>query len=187
MDWDGSDPFELPVIGETRVPTVRLVAPESASFIVNPYRLEVNAEAIGGGAAETGQVICPAQYIENRSEVPVSVTVSVTGICADSVGFSAAPPASGGAKTAFIQLLTQAVADGQAPLTAAAEKTTLSLSEARPSPVVLSAGGGSQPCLAFAFAGSAQDAPSEPWAEEDVFGAALVFEFKLMANPAPQS
>lgn len=184
MIWDSGDPYEVPVLSETRVPVVRLVVPESVGFIVNPYRLEVNAEHLGGGAAETGQIICPTQYIENRSEAPVSVAISVTGTCADTVSFASAPPASGGGKSAFLQLAAQAVADGQASIAAGAEKTTLSLEESVPSPVVLSPEGGANSWLAFAFTGSVQDAPDEPWTEEDTFGAVLVFRFTLMTNPA---
>lgn len=180
--WDSTDPYEVPVISETRVPAVRLVVPESVGFIVNPYRLEVNAEHLGGGAAETGQIICPTQYLENRSEAPISVAISVTGTCADTVSFVSAPPASGGGKAAFLQLTAQAVADGQTAISAGAEKTTLSLEEAAPSPVVLSKEGGPNSWLAFAFTGSVQDDPDEPWTEEDTFGAVLVFQFTLMSN-----
>lgn len=179
---DNVDSYEMPVISETRIPAVRLVVPESVGFIVNPYRLEVNAEHLGGGAAETGQIICPTQYLENRSEAPISVAISVTGTCADTVSFAGAPPASGGRKAAFLQLTAQAVADGQTAISAGAEKTTLSLEEAVPSPVVLSKEGGANSWLAFAFTGSVQDAPDEPWTEEDTFGAVLVFQFTLMSN-----
>ena len=76
---EGELGYELGVEGTTSVPTIKVVVPESAGVIANPYRITVDATAIGGTATESGQIISPVQYVKNLSLINVDIKTSAAG------------------------------------------------------------------------------------------------------------
>lgn len=188
---EAADPYELTVEGTTDVPTLKIIVPESAGVIANPYRLSVDAQSIGGGATENGQVISPVQYIKNQSEVDVEVTAKAYGYVGGEAffGTSANNDADKFANITF----EMGSCDGTAAPTTYSNSVVLDASEegkavgdaaikmgqSTDGTAVASDG-----AIGFHFTGTLNDATSTPWTENDTFGATIVFEFKSTANAA---
>ena len=57
------------------LPEVSVTVPSSAEVFINPYKLPITIES----TETTAQIISTPACIENQSEVPISVSVTVTG------------------------------------------------------------------------------------------------------------
>lgn len=71
------------ITGTTQTPILKLTVPDSGSVIVNPYKLTVTPT---DGDATTDQIISATQYIKSESNVPIAVSVTVTGKLPESGG-----------------------------------------------------------------------------------------------------
>lgn len=189
---ESEDPYELTVEGTTQVPALKIVVPETASIIANPYRLSVDASSIGGTANESGQVISPVQYIKNMSLVDVEVTAKAYGYV-DGEAFFGSAATSDADKFADISF-EMGLCDGtQAPASYTANTVKLDTSEegkavgAAGLTMTKSTDGtavAATGAVGFHFTGDLNDETSTPWTEADTFGATIVFDFTAKANAA---
>jgi hypothetical protein len=58
------------------IPEIRVTVPPSANVYINPFNIPVEID----GESIQEQIVCDPSYIENASEVPISVSASVTGV-----------------------------------------------------------------------------------------------------------
>lgn len=187
---EGELGYELGVEGTTTVPTIKVVVPETAGVIANPYRMTVDAQGIGGTATENGQIISPVQYVKNLSLVDVDVKTSAAGWVGGELTFGTFTAGTEKGKKADVSIeigLCDGTAAATSPTTAklAATETptqvgTTLLTMAKSDGATVASTG----ALSFQFTGTMNDAPETPWTEEDTFGATLVFEFTAKANAA---
>ncbi len=91
---------------ETKIPTVSVTLPTDLSVIYNPYNLEVTV----GSDKVTDSVISPEYELSNASDVPVTISATVTGTpsSADVKLATAAPKNTETTKTMFIFMETVA-------------------------------------------------------------------------------
>lgn len=69
---------------DTKTPNVQVTVPSSGAVKLNPYQIkikDVSALAIGNGEndGETGSVLAAKTFITNKSDVPVKMSITVTG------------------------------------------------------------------------------------------------------------
>lgn len=191
---EGELGYELGVEGTTSVPTIKVIVPESAGVIANPYRITVDATAIGGTATESGQIISPVQYVKNLSLINVDIKTSAAGWVGGELTFGTFTAGTEKGKKADVSI-EAALCNGTAAPTAYSETLKLTATE---TPVAVGAvktmakssdgtAVAANGALAFHFSGTMNDAPETPWTEEDTFGATLVFEFTGKANAGSTS
>lgn len=190
--------LEIPVTSTVKVPTLKIMVPNSIGLVVNPYRLEANVGTEQDPIVMNGQVISKTYFIKNYSDLGVKVTPTLTGGAAFTVLPSGTPATSPNAdgyleKQGVINFEYMQANDGNEP-TWAATPTKLVLNpeeEAKPSPSaipVLNIGKDTAGAvnfdnsLAFRFTGQLTGTPTDPWTTEDTVEAALVFEFASQPN-----
>jgi hypothetical protein len=105
------------ISGEMSLPIISVVVPTDTSIVMNPNNLSLSVNLDGSIDAndETAQIYSTPSSIENRSEVPISVTVAVTGAIntGSTLRLSSTTTKDSGttAKRAFVYFEMQAVTD----------------------------------------------------------------------------
>lgn len=76
-----------------KAPVIDVKVPQSGRIVINPYGLPTQMD----GETSTEQIVSETMTVYNLSQVPVTVSASVTGHIAETSGmtFSSAPPAAG--------------------------------------------------------------------------------------------
>ena len=71
------------ITGTTQTATISVVVPATGKVIVNPYQMEVDiSEDQDGSELVQDQIISATQQIANTGEVPLNVSIAVTGTVA---------------------------------------------------------------------------------------------------------
>lgn len=172
------------------LPDISVVVPSTAEVFINPYRLPVTVES----DETTAQIVSAPACIENRSEVPVSVTVSVTGAVKEGsdLGLVSYPTEGVGTrKRAFVYFEMLASATENLPQSAwsggyDAEKHLVvraGVTKSKKNVVILSAADGAEPFGAFRLSGDCVVAPRGGWSEGDGLDVEIAFTFKPLARP----
>lgn len=167
----------IEVTGTTKTADIKITVPTSASIILNPYELNVSADA----TPITGQVISAVQAIKNESDLPVKVTTTVTGTI-EGAEFATTSAVAETTKKVFLEFGVEAIADvtaGNTPAFTSPTKKVLSTTAVTFNPVTLTEKGGATSSMAFGFTGDASKNPTNAWTADDIVGATIAFTFAL--------
>lgn len=179
--------------GNTRVdvqcnlPDISVVVPATAEIYINPYKLSISVEA----DESTAQIISTPACIENKSEVPISVTATITGAIKEGsdMTLTSTPTAGTGTrKRAFVYFEIQASSSaGQANWDSEydAEKHLIvrTTAKTRKNIVTLDAADGVNRFGAFHLTGDCATFPKGGWAETDGIDVEIVFTFTPLPRP----
>lgn len=93
------------------LPEISVVVPTTAEVFINPYRLPIEIAS----TESTAQIVSTPAAIENKSEVPLSITAAVTGTVREGsnmrLSTSSTVDAGLTSKRAFVYLEMQAASD----------------------------------------------------------------------------
>lgn len=196
IELEGEEGFELPVEGLTQAAVIKVKVPESAGFIVNPYRLEAENTELGITKG-SDQILSPLQKITNLSAFKISVGGTIFAVensdeakLVDQIASTAS--STGFAKEAVIHFLAKAgtSTDNTRLTIASAPTCNIDLKDAKTdagkalTAVEVDASTKGNDVYTFNFDGSAQAAPAVAWTDGDTFGATIAFTFKAVANTA---
>jgi hypothetical protein len=163
--------------------TISVSVPANAQALVNPYRQQVTI----GGSVSNAQILCEPMYLENQSEVPVSVSAAVTGYVNDDSDMelrSTKITSKVKTKSAFVYLELQAVTDPDDVTWSSSYSSKRNVvvtdsTEELEDIVTLGAVTQDNRYGAFRLTGNCVVNPKDdPWTEEDGFTAEIVFTFK---------
>lgn len=164
---------------------IQVTVPAEKKLYINPLQFPIKVN----GKKETSQILSDPAYIENQSEVPVSVNVSVTGTIFDSSNMLLAsnPVKETGttSKKAFVYFEIKAADDPDQvswDSTFDPEKhlAVRTYARSRKNIAELSEAGGSAPYGAFRLSGDCVCLPKIPWTEADGLKVVVVFTFKAL-------
>lgn len=185
-----SDSFGMTITGAYQAPKIEVVVPTTAEVVINPYRLPV---AIG--SAETdAQIMSSPACIQNKSEVPVSVSVTAIGAVKEGSDMRLSSVTTQGttltSKSAFIYFEMQP-ADSADPDDVYwddgfdAKKHLIIRTTAKTMKNIVSLGmDGDYGCFgAFRLAGDCVANPRKPWTEDDGIDVTISFTFSPLARP----
>ena len=79
----------------TKLPTINVTVPGKGSVVINPLGLPVSI----GGTDSTDQIVCTPRQLINKSDVRLSVDISVTGAVKEGSDMELASSPTGGAGT----------------------------------------------------------------------------------------
>ena len=174
-----------------KLPDITVTIPATTEVFINPYEIPASLEA----DFSTAQVISTPSAIENKSEVPLNVTVSVLGIIREGSDMGLSSTSTGGtgtSKRAFIyfeMLASDTAAPAQSGWASAydAEKhlylSTRGIRTKR-NMVTIDAADGENPFGAFRLAGDCAAEPRSEWTENDGIYAEIAFTFTPLPRPA---
>jgi hypothetical protein len=162
--------------------TISVSVPANAQALVNPYRLQVTMD----GKISDAQILCEPMYLDNQSEVPVSVSASVTGVINEGsdMEFYYKTTRKLKDKSAFVYFELQAVADPDDVTWGTSYNSRKNIvvsedTEELEDIVTLGAATQDNHYGAFRLTGDCVANPTDdPWTEEDGFTAEIVFTFK---------
>lgn len=169
----------------TRTVAIDVTVPTEKKLFINPlgFPIEVN------GKEETSQIIFEPSYIENKSIVPVSVTLTTECTLNENSDMRLTSGSLKDAETtrkcAFIYLEMEAVSDPD-QVTWAEEYDSdkhacISTStRSKRNIVTLSQAGGETPYGAFRLTGDCVRMPRSPWTEADGMTIILTFSFRAL-------
>lgn len=175
------------------MPTLTMTLPETATIILNPYRMKVADSAAGTGIdkGDRFQVMNTVFSIESKSDSKVHVSATVTGSVSGNAAFATADVAPGAAGHDVYLTLTHAYngASDKAIIPAvtldSANKPTnvLVISDAEQTlswDMPAWAGGtAKQQRIDMMFGGTCSDSPTAdegPWTDSDTVSCSIVFE-----------
>ncbi len=87
--------------GDTRLPVIRVLVPTRAEVYINPYQLPVEID----GETRREPILCTPAVIASASDIPLKVSVTVTGTVKEESDMTLAAAPTGGAgttKSAFV-------------------------------------------------------------------------------------
>lgn len=183
-DANGAYASEVAVDSDTKVPTIKVTVPTASSIGINPYQMEFE---VGGVTAKT-QIISPDYYIENASDVPIAVDVTVTGKIdspSEAVFATAALKGNETTKSVFLYMEIGAAADANTPASygnaydAKGPNQILVGTKAvtKKATVILAEGDSSATYASYKFFGATATNPAKAWTATDEIGATVVFSF----------
>lgn len=166
--------------------TIEVTVPGQGGTFINPNGLSIVVE----GGVENGQIISVPAHIENRSEFPVSVGVSVIGEARGKLTLNSSSLSSTNRRNAvFVYFQLRATED---PDPASVdwgdgydeEKDILVVLRTRSidNYVALAPVDQAERFGAFRLTGDCIVEPFYPWTEEDGFAATIVFTFKALVS-----
>lgn len=171
------------------LPVVEVTIPRTGEVFINPYRLPVTIEA----DETTAQIVSTPSCIENQSEVPISVTVTVTGSVKEGSDMTLTSLATGGEgtrKRAFVYFEIQATDTADPPQSVwddeyNVERHIIVRTTAKTKKDVVTIGGvGDEDCFGvFRLAGDCVSFPKVGWTETDGIDVEIVFTFTPLARP----
>lgn len=185
--------------GNTRIdalcnlPEISVIVPATAEVFINPYRLPLSIES----DETTAQIVSTPACIENKSEVPVSVTATLT--CALKEGsdmrlYSTTtqdPDMTLTSKTAFVYFemqaapsVDQAVWDSEYDME---KHQVVRLGTSRPKKDMVVIAQADQPNHfgAFRLTGDCVAVPRIPWTEADGIEVEIAFTFSPLMREQP--
>ncbi len=86
---------------ETRMPIINVIVPSSAEVYINPFQLPVDID----GESRREQIVCTPALIASASDIPLKVSVTVTGTVKPGSDMTLAASPTGGTgttKSAFV-------------------------------------------------------------------------------------
>jgi len=176
------------------MPTLTMTLPETATIILNPYRMKVADSAAGTGIdkGDRFQVMNTVFSVESKSDSKVHVSATVTGAVSGNAAFATADVAPGATGHDVYLTLTHKLADVASDKAAippvekdAAGKVTnvLVISDAEQTlswDMPAWAGGtAKQQRIDMIFGGTCSDSPTAeegPWTDSDTVSCSIVFE-----------
>lgn len=182
---DGTYSAKTEVAGTTEAPTISITVPQSGAVVVNPYKMEVSVEQV----KFTDQIISAPQYITNGSNVPISVSATVTGTVSDNSGIVFATSTLKGnetTKSIFMYLeIAKTTAATTPPTWAAAYDAKAdnlavvvgSKGTTKKDMVVMDATGGENAFAAFRLAGAVATNPAKAWTSTDAVTVSIAYTF----------
>lgn len=178
------------VTGTTQAPTIAVTVPATGTVTVNPYKMEVTV----GSDKLTDQIISTTSYVQNESDVPLVVDVTVTGKVAGNAVFATASTQGAKAPTTnsvfmYAEFGVATANDGTGDPswgTAYDSKSTSQVllsakATTKKAVATLPAGDSTTNYLAFKLAGDAASAPTTAWASTDTVGATVAYTFTATA------
>jgi hypothetical protein len=185
------------VAGDMSLPTINVVVPGTTPIYMNPNSLTLSVDLNGSIDADedTAQIVSEEAYIENRSEVPVSVTVALTGAVdySSNMRLSSSTTKDTGttAKKAFVFFQMQAVTDPDnatwnKEYNASTDIVLGTNTKTRKNYITIAAPdtetGKDTKCYGvFRLTGDCTEKPKIAWDNSDGFSAQIVFTFKALA------
>lgn len=194
----------LEVSGSLTAPTIKVVLPTAGSMVMNPYQLKVQFTGDGETSNQdhTEQVLYKSQFIQNQSNVPMKVSVTVTGKLgadADKITFASAAFKGNETTKSVYLFLQQKVADAAAP-----DAHTIDWEDAKynkatdvligtkavklenfatlDAATMTSGAVTSCSALAYRLNGSLTTAPSTAWTADDKIDVTIAYSFATIAN-----
>jgi hypothetical protein len=164
--------------------TIEVTVPTSTNAYLNPKKVSVS---LGSTLAE-GQIISEPAYIENKSEVPIAVSASVTGAVNRKSSLTLSHTSTTGMsdKEAFVYFEMQAVKDPKDVTWSTsynAEKHLIVTEDGDEKEDFVTIGAATQDDHfgAFQLTGDCVTDPvDDPWTSKDSFTAKIVFTFKAL-------
>jgi hypothetical protein len=185
----------IEITGKMSLPTISVVVPTDKAIIMNPNSLTLSVDLKGSIDADetTAQIYSEPACIDNQSEVPISVTVAVTG-AVDAVSnmkltSSSTKDSGTTAKKAFVYFQMQAVKDSDPYSVKWAdfdENKDIVLgtnTRTRKNYITLAAPDENKDTKhygAFRLTGDCTEKPKIAWDKTDGFSAKIVFTFKAL-------
>jgi hypothetical protein len=186
------------VTGKCYIPdvTINVVVPSSEKAYINPSKTSIKL----GATISNAQIVTETGYIENLSEVPISVSASVSGAIKSGSTMKFATASTKGststAKQAFVYFQMQAVdatytgpksvnwdseydADKHIMVTTSTKTKTDFLTLAKYDPDAAS--DTAKRFGAFLLTGDCVILPKDPWTSKDGFTANIAFTFKALS------
>lgn len=185
-----SDSFGMTITGAYQAPKIEVIVPTTAEVVINPYRLPV---AIGRGESDA-QIMSSPACIQNKSEVPISVSVTAIGAVKEGSDMRLSSVTTQGttltSKSAFIYFEMQP-ADSDDPDDVYWDdgfdtaRHLIVRTTARSKTNIVSLGmDGDYGCFgAFRLAGDCVANPRKPWTEDDGIDVTISFTFSPLARP----
>ena len=171
---DLSDSAELEITGTTQVPKIEVVVPATGEVILNPYGMTVANPPTG--ATATDQILSAVQAIENKSEIAIKVSGTITGV-AEGVTLTTSTPDNTKKEVKLTFKIAKSADATTAPTGTGVDLTT-SAQDIAAAAVELDKTGGSNPFATFQLSGSASKNPESVWTADDVIGATVAFTFE---------
>lgn len=183
---DGTYSAKTEVAGTTEAPTISITVPQSGAVVVNPYKMTVKVDE---QTNSTDQIISAPQYITNGSDVPISVSATVTGTVSDNSGIVFATSTLKGnetTKSIFMYLeIAKTSAVATPPSWAAAYDAKAnnlavvvgSKGTTKKDMVVMDATGGENAFAAFRLAGAVATNPAKAWTSTDAVTVSIAYTF----------
>lgn len=170
------------ITASCNLPEILVTVPATAQVFINPYEMPVEID----GASLTEQIVSTPAAIENKSEVPLSVTVTLTGkVDTDSDMRLVTSSTKGGSswKYAFIYFEAQAVSNPNQVVWDSEfdeeKHIVLRDGEGRPreNMVTIAQADQADHFCAFRLTGDCVPAPRDPWTESDQLKVSIMFTF----------
>jgi hypothetical protein len=176
--------------GSTTVPTINVTVPSSATFIVNPYNIQVSTDSLTelSDSDASLSVVSPTYTITSKSDIGLNVDITLQGTIPSGSGVVLSSKALTGketTKSVFIYLEIKAKSDTfKGSYTKASNQVILSKSSTtKKSVCFIPAGTSSNPSEAeLKFFGSAAANPKTAWSKSDTVKATIKFTFRPVAG-----
>lgn len=185
-----SDSFGMTITGAYQAPRIEVVVPATAEVVINPYRLPVSI-----GSDETdAQIMSSYACIQNKSEVPISVSATVIGAVKAGSDMRLSSVTTQGttltSKSAFVYFEMQS-SDSSDPDDVYwddefdAQKHIVVRTTAKTMKDIVSLGmDGDYGCFgAFRLTGDCVANPRKPWTENDGINVTISFTFSPLVRP----
>lgn len=178
--------YHTEVTASCILPEISVTVPQTGAAFINPYQMDVTINATETDA----QIISTPAAIENESEVPLQVTVTVTGQLKEesTMRFSSAPTNGiGTAKSAFLYFEIVPANSANSAVWADEYDDAKHLlvrvgSRTKRNMVILSQSDKDGCFGAFRLTGDCTKNPRVPWNEKDGLDVEITFSFKPMAR-----
>lgn len=181
----GDDGSQTVITALCELPEISVVVPATAEVFINPYELPVTI----GSTESTAQIVSTPVCIENRSRVPLQVSVAAIAEereGSDSLLLTGTPTGGTGTiKRAFVYFEiqasstatpTQSIWDTEFDSNKHLTVRNFSLPERKM--VTLSSVNGNSRFGTFRLTGDCTKSPREPWTEKDGINVKITFSFK---------
>lgn len=157
-------------------PTVQMKVPSSGQVIINPYGYSVETNL----GTTNEQVISTTQYLVSRSNVPISVSVEITGTHSNpDARFVAAEP-DPSAKELFLYAEFQPVAEGEDPVwigSYTGADCQVLINQSKEKTVTLPSGDDTPRKVAFRLFGAVSDGAGSGWTGSDSLSVTMSYKF----------
>ena len=178
-------------------PTINVTVPTSATVKLNPYQIKVTLATIGATNAQ-GSILAGRQYLENKSNVPLKMSLVATGAIptGSNAAFStSAPEATEKNRKVFMFVAVGDPVEAAKPSAAALSNVTYSATDTKQAiikagdvkmndiltiPVPADANVGNY--VPIDIGGACATTPTDAWTEADVVDLSLAFTFIATNN-----
>lgn len=167
------------------LPEISVVVPATAEVFINPYRIPITIES----SETTAQIVSTPAAIENQSEVPIGVSVSLTGVLKEgsnmrlSTATTQDPENPVSSKSAFVYFEMHAASGPNQDVWDSAydvekhQVVHVGPSRTRKNMVVIDQADKPNHFGAFRLTGDCVAAPRSPWTEADGINVEITFTF----------